>query len=152
MIDNKILPNIQFFIPPFENKSIEEFINRCYKKLNFSSKPINSLNPFLFFVVVYNLVDKPVGFLQGSFIYERAEIEQIFVLESYRGSNYGKILVQAFVKYATEKKCDSISLEVNVKNIIAINLYKKFDFEIVALREKYYNNKEDAYLMVRRGL
>ena len=43
----------------------------------------------------------------------------------------------------------SLSLEVNIKNNIAINLYKKHGFEIVAKRNRYYG-ENDGYLMVRR--
>ena len=40
-------------------------------------------------------------------------------------------------------------LEVNTENIAAINLYKKFNFEIINTRKKYYEGK-DAYIMERR--
>ena len=37
-------------------------------------------------------------------------------------------------------------------NEIAVNLYSKFNFEKVAVRKKYYNNIDDAYLMVKKVL
>ena len=40
-----------------------------------------------------------------------------------------------------------IFLEVNENNIAAINLYKKFGFEQISIRKKYYNNKDDAIIM-----
>jgi ribosomal protein S18 acetylase RimI-like enzyme len=43
----------------------------------------------------------------------------------------------------------SVSLEVNVENISAINLYKKFAFEKATIRKNYYGNK-DAVLMIRK--
>ena len=44
-----------------------------------------------------------------------------------------------------EKK-NNISLEVNENNESAINLYKKYKFEEVGRRKKYYNKKDDAIL------
>ena len=43
-----------------------------------------------------------------------------------------------------------VTLEVRKENIPAIELYKKFGFEIVTTRKNYYQNQEDAYLMGRR--
>ena len=40
-----------------------------------------------------------------------------------------------------------IFLEVRVSNAAAINLYKKFNFEIIDTRKKYYQNGEDAFIM-----
>ena len=42
---------------------------------------------------------------------------------------------------------NSISLEVNEKNLIAINLYKKFGFKKIGSRKKYYNGIDDAIIM-----
>lgn len=50
------------------------------------------------------------------------------------------------IDLASKSGCKKINLEVNEKNIIAINLYKKFGFEQVGLRKKYYND-QDAVLM-----
>ena len=44
---------------------------------------------------------------------------------------------------------ENITLEVNINNIKAINLYKKLDFKIIATRPNYYNGV-DGYLMERR--
>ncbi|MFW9770585.1 MAG: GNAT family N-acetyltransferase [Promethearchaeota archaeon] len=40
-----------------------------------------------------------------------------------------------------------IILNVNIKNEIAIKVYKKFEFQIVKEIENYYSNHETAYLM-----
>ena len=44
---------------------------------------------------------------------------------------------------------DNITLEVRVSNDIARNLYKKFNFNEVAIR-KYYYGDEDAILMEKQ--
>ena len=45
----------------------------------------------------------------------------------------------------------SITLEVNKNNIPALNLYKKFDFNEVAIRKNYYNGV-DGILMERKKM
>ena len=37
--------------------------------------------------------------------------------------------------------CREMTFEVNENNISAINLYKKYKFETVGMRKKYYNGK-----------
>ena len=47
------------------------------------------------------------------------------------------------------KKLKCVTLEVNVHNEIAINLYKKYNFIEVGRRKKYYNNIDDAIIMTK---
>ena len=42
-----------------------------------------------------------------------------------------------------------MTLEVNKKNEIAINLYRKYGFKIVGDRKNYYGIDQDAYIMWR---
>jgi ribosomal-protein-alanine N-acetyltransferase len=47
-----------------------------------------------------------------------------------------------------ESGADFFYLEVRKSNIPAINLYKRFGFEIISIRKEYYSdNKEDALVM-----
>ncbi|MBY8982165.1 MAG: GNAT family N-acetyltransferase [Candidatus Lokiarchaeota archaeon] len=51
-------------------------------------------------------------------------------------------------------KKDNISefvLEVRVSNYPAINLYKKFGYEINSIKKKYYRDGENAYYMIKKG-
>ena len=50
---------------------------------------------------------------------------------------------------AKNEKKENISLEVNENNISARNLYEKYKFEIVGMRKKYYNGKDNAIIMTR---
>ena len=90
---------------------------------------------------------KNIGFISYSVYYDRAEINYIYIIDSCRKKGYASKLLS----YVIDKinSLENITLEVNVNNIAAINLYKKFNFEIATIREKYYGN-EDAYLMIRR--
>lgn len=97
-------------------------------------------------VVVYKKNTETVGFLDYSVMYERAEINYIFVKEEYRNKNIAsKLLTYMFDNVNVE----STSLEVNINNKNAIKLYEKFSFVKVGLRKGYYNGV-DGILMVRK--
>ena len=59
-------------------------------------------------------------------------------------------MLEELIKIAKERKLKDITLEVNINNISAINLYKKYDFKEVGLRKKYYSNCEDALIMTKK--
>ena len=53
------------------------------------------------------------------------------------------------IEYSNNNNIINITLEVNENNISAINLYKKYKFDLVSKREKYYK-ANDAILMIRK--
>ena len=93
-------------------------------------------------IVVYKEEDM-MGFMIYDLIYDRIELEYIGVLENYRN----KKIASKLMEYLIDIKLP-ISLEVDINNIKAINLYKKYGFKEVSIRENYYQN-HDAYLMIR---
>ena len=98
-------------------------------------------NPFAK-VLVYKENNKIVGYLYCSNIYDRIEINQIEVLKDYRNKGIASQLIKII-----QKENKNISLEVKKTNTIAINLYKKYDFREVALRNNYYDGI-DGILMI----
>ncbi len=65
-----------------------------------------------------------------------------------QGKGYGSILLERaleIVKQYTE--INNVILNVKITNFKALNLYKKFGFEIVERIEDYYKQNESAYLM-----
>jgi len=104
-----------------------------------------TINPFSN-ILIYKKDNKIVGFLDYSKMYEKIEINYIFVLNEYRNQNIGYELIKYMID---NNDFENITLEVNVNNISAINLYKKHGFEIIGIREKYYDGI-DGYLMERR--
>lgn len=87
-----------------------------------------------------------IGFIIYSIIYERSEIIDIIIDPTKRGQGYGSKLLNQAINVINENNCENITLEVNSLNNAAINLYKKFGFNVVAVRKKYYN-ENDGYLM-----
>jgi len=65
-----------------------------------------------------------------------------------RGQGLGEVLLSGMLARSLEIQAEYAVLEVRVGNASAINLYKKYEFEVVGQRKGYYrDNNEDAYLM-----
>lgn len=123
-----------------DNNELNIFLNK-----NDISIPIN--NPFSK-NVVYIENGEIIGFLNYSIMYEKAEINNIMVEKEYRGRHIATKMMEYVVEKC--KICDNITLEVRKSNEVAINLYRRFNFKEVAIRQKYYDN-EDGILMMRDG-
>ena len=92
---------------------------------------------------------KVLGFLDYSLIYDRVEIDNVFVFCEWRNRGIGTKLLSRLIDICIDKDLINITLEVRVSNFIAKSLYKKMGFEEVAIRKFYYGN-EDAILMEKR--
>ena len=90
-----------------------------------------------------------IGYLEYSLIYDRIEIDNIFVEKEHRGKGIGTKLLEYIINYSKNNKIINITLEVRASNTIAQNLYKKKGFIEVAIR-KYYYGDEDALLMEKK--
>ena len=78
-----------------------------------------------------------------------AQITNIVTKKTNRKNGIGSLLLDKLIEMAKETKRDNISLEVNENNIAAINLYKKYGFEELGIRKKYYNGKDNAIIMTK---
>lgn len=74
-------------------------------------------------------------------------ITNIVVKKNLRHLGIASAILEKLIIIAKELDYSSITLEVNENNINAINLYKKFNFEELGKRKKYYNNSDDAIIM-----
>lgn len=91
---------------------------------------------------------KIVGYIDWWILYDKAQLANIAVDPDYRGRGYGKQLLEACIRDANEKGCETLSLEARVSNTPAISLYHSYGFIDAAIRKRYYENGEDAILMV----
>ena len=119
-------------------------INSFLLFFNTSIKEIDCFQKFM----IYKKDNKNIGFIDFSFIYDRIEINYIYVDSDYRKQQIGTKLIEELISFAKINNCINITLEVNENNISAIKLYEKFNFKICATRDRYYKH-ENAYLMIR---
>ena len=90
------------------------------------------------------------GFAGLWFNIDEAHIMNIAVRKDFRKKGIGSELLNFLIGEAKSKKKMCITLEVSDDNVPAIELYKKFEFEILGRRKKYYNNVNDAIIMTKK--
>lgn len=91
-----------------------------------------------------------IGFIIADIYDDRAEIIDVAVNVNDRKKGIGSKLLEYVINLCKEKGCKSITLEVKYNNVPAIELYKKYDFKVISVRKKYYENGTiDAHLMFR---
>ena len=125
-------------------KEIENIDKVVFLLKEFKQNVGNTLNPYLK-IKGYYINDNIVGVIVYEDIFNRFEIDYIVVDSQYRRQGIASKLLESVINLNPE----NITLEVREDNISAINLYKKYGFEIVRKREKYYGNI-DGLLMIRR--
>ena len=112
---------------------------------NIFASELNNENSTYIVAILNNEI---VGFAGIWQVIDEAHITNIVTKKNYRGQGIGTILLENLItlcKNSTVIK--SLTLEVNEKNTIAQELYKKFDFQVLGKRKKYYNNENDAVIM-----
>lgn len=81
-------------------------------------------------------------------ILDEAHISTVATDPEFQGKGYGELMLAAMVRRSITLKAGYVVLEVRVGNVVAQNLYHKYDFKIVYTKKAYYhNNREDAYDM-----
>ncbi len=98
-------------------------------------------------IYVYEDNKKICGFINYSIIYDRAEINYIYVDEIYRNNHVASKLLEFMIDDCIHNNCNNITLEVAEKNIKGINLYIKFGFEKKAIRKNYYKDCDGILMM-----
>ncbi len=97
---------------------------------------------------VYLKDDKIIGYISYQIMYERAELNYIFVKEEERKKGIASKMLEYMLNNLKEECIETIDLEVNSLNKKAINLYQKYGFKTVNIRKKYYNGI-DGFLMLK---
>lgn len=94
-------------------------------------------------VYVYEESFKVLGFIVIAKNYVNIDIYAIAVESNYKKKGIGSKLLEFIID---NEDYETITLEVRSKNIAAINLYTKYNFETINTRKKYYDN-DDALVM-----
>lgn len=104
----------------------------------------------LAYYLVAEVEGKVVGYGGIWLILNEGHITNIAVKEEYKGKKIGANILEGLIVYCMEKGIDNMTLEVRESNIVAQNLYKKYDFVSYGIRPNYYaDDKEDAVVMWR---
>ena len=124
-----------------DRKKIYEIIKKEFKNNYLKDNPFTKW-------YIYELNNEIVGFINIDIIYEKAEIEYIYVVEKWRKNKIATKLLEKAEKDLINKRVSTITLEVNVNNFSAIKFYEKNKYKKINIRKHYYGN-DDAYLMLK---
>jgi ribosomal-protein-alanine acetyltransferase len=101
--------------------------------------------------IVARINGKVAGYAGMWLIIDECHITNVAVHPDYRGMHIGDAMMKYLVNTGMAKGVTTMTLEVRKTNYVAQNLYKKYGFEPVGVRQKYYgDNGEDAIIMLKR--
>ncbi len=83
---------------------------------------------------------------------DEANINNIAVKKEERGKGYSKIIMERLLALAKAQGAVAVTLEVESKNAVALNLYRSFGFEGEGERKNYYPDGDSAIIMWKRSL
>ncbi len=104
---------------------------------------------FLVAVDGVEIVGYIVSDVTADFGHNLGHIKDIAVHPDRRGSGIGSALLSRSIGVLTVHGADRIKLEVRQSNDDAQRLYREFGFEPLRRVSEYYENDEDAIIMVR---
>jgi len=94
-----------------------------------------------------------VGVVVVWLIEDEVHIATLAILPEHRGAGISRELLAAVLTRSIRRGARSATLEVRANNRIAQSLYRRFGFQIVGRRPRYYlDNNEDALIMTAAGL
>lgn len=136
-----------------DSSSLQDLVileQKCFDKpysLQILKEDLENKNRHQFFAYFKNEL---VGYVSFEQIFDEINLFKICVLPEFREYKIATKLMQKLINYFNDNKnLKKIFLEVNEKNIKAINLYEKFGFQKISVRKNYYQNSFDAIIYER---
>lgn len=86
-----------------------------------------------------------IGFLAMSAILDESEILMCTVDPGHHKKGLASALVDHALNDLSELRINTVFLEVDIHNLAAIGLYKKFGFQSVGQRKEYYLQSNGSY-------
>ena len=109
--------------------------------------------PSRWYVAAVGPGEDPLGYAGLMVTGAEADVQTVAVSPAARGRGLGARLLAALLAQAAERGATSVLLEVRADNDPAIALYRRFGFERIAVRRRYYQPGDvDAHVMRLRPL
>ncbi len=96
--------------------------------------------------------NKIVGYCEFWVIVDEIHMNNIAVLPEFRRKGIANALLKETINYGMSHSAISMTLEVNVNNIRALNLYYSLGFISEGRRIDYYAKDQDALILWNRKL
>lgn len=102
---------------------------------------------------VVELDQRVVGMIVAWLLVDETHVATIAIHPEYRRRGIASKLLSHALLYTMDEGAQSSFLEVRESNLAAQEMYRKFGYEVVGRRRRYYrDNDEDAILMVLKSL
>jgi ribosomal-protein-alanine N-acetyltransferase len=88
-----------------------------------------------------------IGYAGLMFVTDDAHVTNIAVVSDHQRCGVGSRLLAELGWEAVRRGSEAMTLEVRVSNIGAQTLYRRFGFVPAGVRQRYYENTEDAIVM-----
>lgn len=88
-----------------------------------------------------------IGFLIYRNIGGDFEIVQLALNKAYQRQGLASMMIDYMIQDAQSSHIEFIYLEVEMDNLPALNLYKKYGFEAIHQRKNYYGQGQNAIVM-----
>lgn len=109
---------------------------------------LDNVNAHFLTALTFGRVSGYIGVIE---ICGEADITNVAVQPDFRRMGIGKKLLDTAEKQATERKCESITLEVRESNEPAISLYSGSGYSPIGIRKNFYEKPtENAVLMTKQ--
>ena len=94
--------------------------------------------------------EKCVGYAGFWNVSGEGGITNVAVLPEYRRKGIASLMIEEMIKEAKDLGLEILTLEVRKSNVSAQGLYRKYGFDIIGERKRYYSdNGEDAWIMTK---
>jgi ribosomal-protein-alanine N-acetyltransferase len=133
----KFLPFSYIFLDAIIDIENNSFIDPWTKEMFLDSAKNSSV---LFNVLILNKTI--IGYYIIGLVKDEMEILNIAVSPQFRNKSFGKAILFDILNIANTKKLKYAFLEVRESNEIALKLYKKFGFNKIGTRKKYYKTED----------
>ena len=143
---------MKYLIRPMEEKDINQIVLGEEKvfgtSLGFDMIYQDfKLNPYAQYLVL-EISKKVAGYIGLWITEENADIINFYVEPKYQGNGFGTMLLDFAISLCEMCNVNSLSLEVREKNEKAIKLYLNKGFLFSHKRAGYYEDGEDALVMI----
>lgn len=81
------------------------------------------------------------------FVADEAHVTNVAVEPELRQRGLARAIMCHLAEVAIERGAKALTLEVRVSNVAAQRLYREFGFAPAGVRQRYYENSEDALVM-----
>ena len=92
--------------------------------------------------------ERIIGYMGAWLLLDEAHITNVAMLPEFRGQGIGSKMLSEYIHIVKQKGITAMTLEVRPSNQAAIALYEKFGFRSVGLRKGYYQDNNEAAMIM----